>query len=184
MEKNQYNYYLVIDLEATCCDQKKISRQEMEIIEIGAVMAEEKTLKIINEFQTFIKPIRHSILTPFCTKLTHITQENVDKAPLFCEAITNFKQWLSLYENFIFCSWGNYDKRQIEKDCEYHKIPYPIKGGHINLKERFSQRQNLKNKLGLKQALEYVNLPLDGTHHRGIDDAKNTAKLLPFIFTQ
>ena len=30
-------HYLVIDLEATCCDRGTIEREESEIIEIGAV---------------------------------------------------------------------------------------------------------------------------------------------------
>lgn len=182
MKTNNYNYYLVIDLEATCCNLKTIARHEMEIIEIGAVIVEGKTLKKITEFQTFIQPIRHPILTDFCRELTKITQENVNEAPLFPEAIKKFKQWLYQYDNFIFCSWGDYDRNQFEQDCKYHKIPYAIAGGHINLKKEFSQAQNLPKKLGMKQALEYVNLPLEGNHHRGIDDARNIAKLLPFIF--
>jgi len=182
MKNPQYNYYLVIDLEATCCDLKTIARHQMEMIEIGAVMVDTKTLKVVREFQTFIKPIRYPLLTDFCRELTKITQENVDNAPLFPEAINNFKQWLYQYDKFIFCSWGDYDRKQFEQDCQYHKIPYPIKGGHINLKKEFSQSQNLPKKLGMKQALEYVNLTLEGTHHRGIDDARNIAKLLPFIF--
>ncbi|VEP14293.1 Exonuclease RNase T and DNA polymerase III (fragment) [Hyella patelloides LEGE 07179] len=63
MNIEQYQYFLIIDLEATCSDKKEISRQEMEIIEIGAVIVEADNLKIIDEFQTFIKPIRHPILT-------------------------------------------------------------------------------------------------------------------------
>lgn len=32
-----YDHFLVIDLEATCCDKQIIKRCEMEIIEIGLV---------------------------------------------------------------------------------------------------------------------------------------------------
>jgi 3'-5' exoribonuclease 1 len=32
--------------------------------------------------------------------------------------------------------------------------------------------------------LELTSLPLEGTHHRGIDDARNIAKLLPYILGQ
>ena len=39
-----YQYFLVVDLEATCSDTKEVPRQEMEIIEIGAVMVEAKSL--------------------------------------------------------------------------------------------------------------------------------------------
>ena len=182
MKKDKYSYYLVIDLEATCCDKKTIRRHEMEIIEIGAVMVESETLEIISEFQTFIKPVRNPNLTYFCRELTHIKQKDVDNAPLFKEAIKNLQKWLYQYDNFIFGSWGDYDRKQIEQDCNYHKIAYPINASHINIKKQFSDTQGLKKRLGMKQALEYVNLPLDGTHHRGIDDARNIAKLLPFIF--
>ena len=59
----------------------------MEIIEIGAVMVDRETLSIVDEFQTFIKPIRHPILTDFCKQLTSITQSQVDTAPTFPAAI-------------------------------------------------------------------------------------------------
>jgi inhibitor of KinA sporulation pathway (predicted exonuclease) len=176
-----YNYYLVVDLEATCCDQKSIKRHETEIIEIGAVMVDGKSLESVSELQIFIKPIRYPKLTEFCKNLTHITQANVDTAIGFSEAMNTFEQWFSQYENFIFCSWGDYDKNQFEQDCKFHKIPYPLGNQHLNLKKLFTIKQKLPKKLGMAQALELANLPLEGTHHRGIDDARNIAKLLPYI---
>lgn len=80
---NQYDYYLVLDLEATCCDRQTIKRHEMEIIEIGAVMVEARNLTIVDEFQTFIKPVRHPIFTEFCKSLTSIAQVQVDRAPYY-----------------------------------------------------------------------------------------------------
>jgi inhibitor of KinA sporulation pathway (predicted exonuclease) len=71
---DKYNHILVVDLEATCCDTKSIPRHQMETIEIGAVMVVRETLEIVDEFQTFIKPVRHPILTKFCLELTSITQ--------------------------------------------------------------------------------------------------------------
>ena len=176
-----YQYFLVLDLEATCSDKKEISREEMEIIEIGAVMVEAKNLDIVSKFQTFIKPVRHPILTQFCTKLTSITQEQVHEAPKYPEAIDNFKAWLYQYPNFIFGSWGNYDYKQFQKDSNFHQLPYPIESQHINLKQLFSTNQNLTRRYGMAQALELAKIKLEGTHHRGIDDARNIAKLLPYI---
>ncbi|GHT86553.1 hypothetical protein AGMMS49960_14700 [Betaproteobacteria bacterium] len=34
---------------------------------------------------------------------------------------------------------------------------------------------------GMVKALELAGLPLTGDHHRGIDDARNIAMLLPFV---
>jgi inhibitor of KinA sporulation pathway (predicted exonuclease) len=33
----------------------------------------------------------------------------------------------------------------------------------------------------MKQALQLAKIELEGTHHRGIDDARNIAKLMPYI---
>ncbi len=176
-----YQYFLVIDLEATCSSKKEIAPQEMEIIEIGAVMVEAKNLNILSEFQTFIKPVRHPILTEFCTELTSITQEQIDKAPDYQEAIAIFKQWLYQYSNFIFGSWGDYDRKQFQQDSDFHQLPYPISSGHINLKKLFSTNQGFKNRYGMAQALKLAGIKLEGTHHRGIDDAKNIAQLMPYI---
>jgi inhibitor of KinA sporulation pathway (predicted exonuclease) len=33
----------------------------------------------------------------------------------------------------------------------------------------------------MKEALKLAEIELEGTHHRGIDDARNIAKLLPYI---
>lgn len=178
---NDYDYYLVLDLEATCCDKGSIKRHEMEIIEIGAVMVEAENLAVIDEFQTFIKPIRHPVLTEFCTSLTSIAQAQVDLAPSYPEASDRLKQWLSNYSNAVFGSWGDYDRNQFKQDSKFHKVPFPIAYPHVNLKPLFTITQDLPKRYGMAEALQVANIPLEGTHHRGIDDARNIAKLLPYI---
>lgn len=177
----QYDYYLVLDLEATCCDQETIKRYQMEIIEIGAVMVAAQNLNVIDEFQTFIKPVRHPALTQFCKSLTSITQEQVDQAPGYVEAIALLKQWLSNYPNAVFGSWGDYDRNQFKQDSKFHNVPFPIAYPHVNLKQLFSETQGLPKRYGMAEALQLAGIELEGTHHRGIDDARNIAKLLPFI---
>ncbi|KAM3099230.1 exonuclease domain-containing protein [Phormidesmis sp. 146-35] len=182
------DFYLVLDLEATCCDRESIPREQMETIEIGAVMVERKTLETISssypqgvaEFQTFIRPVTHPGLTEFCTQLTSITQADVDSAPKFEEAMETFEQWLTNYPNYLFCSWGKFDQLQIKKDCRLHEIPYPLGRKHFNLKTRFARSQRLKDRVPMLQALDLIQSPLEGTLHRGIDDARNLVKLLPY----
>ena len=53
---------------------------------------------------------------------------------------------------------------------------------HLNLKRLFTERQSLAKKPGLGKALRLAGLDFDGTPHRGIDDARNIARLLPYIF--
>lgn len=181
MNLNQYDYYLVLDLEATCCNQETIKRHEMEIIEVGSVMVEAQNLTIVDEFQTFIKPVRYPVLTEFCQSLTSITQTQVDQAPEYKQAITQLKKWLSNYPNAVFGSWGDYDRNQFKQDSKFHNVPFPIAYPHVNLKKWFSNAQGLPKRYGMAEALQLAGIALEGTHHRGIDDARNIAKLLPFI---
>jgi 3'-5' exoribonuclease 1 len=183
---SKYKHILVVDLEATCCDLQSIPPHQMETIEIGAVMVSTDSLAIVDEFQTFIKPLRHPILTEFCLQLTSITQQQVDTAPTFPEAIKLWQPWLAKFDKTIFSSWGNYDRKQLQQDSKHHclDLPYPVSSHHINLKELFSTSQGLNRRYGMAQALNLANLALTGTHHRGIDDARNISKLLPYILGQ
>lgn len=174
------DYYLVIDVEATCSEDDSVPRNQMEIIEIGAVIAEALTLDVIDEFQTFVKPVRHPKLTKFCRDLTTIRQIEVEIAPLYSVAMQRLTKWLRAYPHFVFCSWGDYDRVQFERDCYYHNVPYPLGKQHINLKKTFAQNQGLRKQIGMTVALRKAGLSLRGTHHRGIDDARNIAQLLPF----
>ncbi|MDJ0736579.1 MAG: 3'-5' exonuclease [Nostocaceae cyanobacterium] len=178
------NYFLIIDLEATCSNDNTIRRREMEIIEIGAVMLNRLTWKIDSEFQQFIKPVRHPKLTDFCTELTTIQQQDVDAAATFPEVIDNLKQWMQSFPNYIFCSWGEYDKTQFMQDCNYHKIPYPFGSEHRNIKKEFSEYLGVSKKFGMAQALQHLEIELQGTHHRGIDDARNIAAIFKHMNTQ
>lgn len=176
-----YDYFLIVDLEATCCNKFSIPHKEMETIEIGAVIVEAVGLEIIDEFTIFIKPIRHPKLTAFCTELTTIKQADLEEASTFPQAVETFKGWFEQYKNSIFCSWGDYDKKQLERDAKYHNIPYPMGNEHLNIKKQFSLALRTRKHYGMARALKTAGLSLDGTHHRGIDDARNLAKLMPFI---
>jgi 3'-5' exoribonuclease 1 len=171
-------YYLIVDLEATCSEDGSVPKHEMEIIEIGAVLQNSKTFEIAAEFQTFVRPVRHPRLTAFCTDLTGIRQDMLADAPPFPEALGSFKQWMNQFEDALFCSWGDYDRYQFIQDCEYHEIAYPFRSGHLNVKAEFARAMNLGKKLGIAQALGRLGLNLEGAHHRGLDDARNIARIV------
>lgn len=174
--------YLVIDLEATCDDQGSVPREEMEIIEIGAVLLEPGTWRIREEFNIFVRPVRNPRLTEFCTQLTSIVQVDIDQAPGFIEAVGRMQDWLRPFRLTAWGSWGNYDRRQIQQDADFHGVPFPIKAPHFNLKERFTKRHKLPRRPGLSKALDIAGLSFEGTHHRAIDDARNIARLMPLMY--
>lgn len=171
--------YLVIDLEATCDDGGAVPKHEMEIIEIGAVLVDGRSFAPKAEFQSFIRPQRHPVLTPFCRKLTSITQAQVDGAPSFPEALAALREFMG-GEAPVFGSWGNYDRSQFQLDAKLHGVALPFGADHLNIKQAFSDTLGTRKRFGMAGALRCLGLRLTGTHHRGIDDARNIARILPY----
>ncbi|MFP3387866.1 exonuclease domain-containing protein [Brevibacillus sp. SIMBA_040] len=169
--------YIIFDLEATCWENDR--KRQNEIIEIGAVKLDKK-LKIVGEFQTFIKPLRNPVLSDFCKNLTSISQADVDNAPSFGNAIDDFKNWIG--NDYWLCSWGFYDKNQLKMDCELHNKPTHWLSNHISIKHQHGKMIERERGVGMERALNMLKIPLDGTHHRGIDDARNISKIFVKIF--
>jgi inhibitor of KinA sporulation pathway (predicted exonuclease) len=187
--QTEHRDFLVIDLEATCDNGPLVPKREMEIIEIGAVLVEHRSFTIVDEFQSFVRPVRHAQLTPFCRELTSITQAQVDAAPGFVEVLAALRAFIVAHtpkqgptagQPPLFCSWGNYDRGQFGLDAGYHGVELPFGADHMNIKQRFSDALGTRKRFGMAQALDRLGIPLAGTHHRGIDDARNIAKILPF----
>jgi len=168
--------FLVVDLEATCWDGPAPAPNE--IIEIGAVL-HDVAAGDLGEFQTFVHPALMPELSPFCTTLTHIKQPDVDAAPPFPEALAAWRAWAAGFAPWVLASWGFYDRRQLGDDCRRHGVEYPFIG-HVNIKKAFAEMRGVRP-CGMAQALRLVGLPLVGTHHRGIDDARNIAALLAWL---
>jgi len=167
--------YVIVDLEATCWEGGA-NIERMEIIEIGAVMLGSNTGPILEEFNTFVKPVDHPVLSDYCMQLTSISQTDVDEADDFKTVFPRFIDWIGA-QPFTLCSWGAYDLKQFKADCERHKIPLPDSFlRHINLKQEFADLRRIKP-CGMAKALNILGIKLEGIHHRGIDDARNIAKI-------
>ena len=144
------------------------------------MLVDAETLSSVDEFQTFVRPHRHPTLTPFCTQLTTITQAQVGSAPPFPVAIGKLAAAMR-GRDFLFCSWGDYDRTQFDRDARRHDLRLPLGRDHWNLKQAFRELSGDDKKLGTAQALDRVGLVHEGVAHRGIDDARNIARLLPYI---
>lgn len=166
--------YIIFDLEATCWEHR-VPMDSMEIIEIGAVRLGVDMLPK-DEFASFVRPVVNPALSDFCKSLTTIEQESVDKAEDFKTVFPRFVSWAGAGP-VTLCSWGAYDKKQLGIDCARHGLSLPPNlDPHINLKALFAERYTVKP-CGMVKALRMLQLPLDGTQHRGIDDAKNILKI-------
>lgn len=167
--------YIIVDLEATCWAQKD-HNQKNEIIEIGAVCIKDAQ-QTESQFSEFVKPILNPVLSEFCTGLTTITQKQVDAADTFPQVLKRFQSWIGTDEEYLLCSWGFYDRSQFAADCHLHGLPTDWLKKHISLKHQYAGIRKLARPVGMGQALRMEKLSLTGTHHRGIDDALNIAKI-------
>ena len=171
--------YVIVDLEATCWDGGG-GRNRMEIIEIGAVEMPSADAPPGREFAAFVRPAAEPVLSDFCRELTTIAQADVDRAEAFPHIFGTFVEWIGA-EPFTLCSWGQYDLNQFRADCRRHGIPLPATfERHVNLKALFADLMGA-GPTGMSRALAHAGLPLVGTHHRGIDDARNLAALAALV---
>lgn len=173
---NKLDRIIVIDIEATCWQVKAPSGQESEIIEIGICVVDPWCRHPIEKDSILVKPIRSNV-SEFCTKLTTLTQAQVDKGISFAEACEMLKDKYLTHQR-VWASYGEYDKNQFQKQCQSSGVRYPFTSRHINVKTLFALVHALPREVGMAQALEVLNLPLEGTHHRGVDDAWNIGQIL------
>lgn len=71
----EFQYFVVIDFEATC-DKEKIPHPQ-EIIEFPSVIVSSFTGQLEACFQTYVRPTCNQVLTDFCKDLTGIQQIQV-----------------------------------------------------------------------------------------------------------
>jgi 3'-5' exoribonuclease 1 len=176
--------YIIVDLEATCWEGTgnyyPAGVRPNEIIEIGAVVLPSAASSAADEFGRFVRPVAKPELSDFCIKLTSITQADVDSAAIFPAVFQGFVNWIGP-EPFVLCSWGQYDLNQFRADCGRHDFPLPATfERHVNVKKEFARVFKVRP-CGMAEALKHAGLPLEGQHHRGIDDARNIAKLARLV---
>jgi 3'-5' exoribonuclease 1 len=168
--------FIIYDLEATCWEGRPPTMVQ-EIIEIGAIKLN-RYGEVEGTFSKFIKPIIHPQLSLFCQQLTSIKQSDVERAATFPSVIEAFQDWAEVFdEEYLLCSWGSFDKKMLIQDCRLHDMEDDWAENHINLKQQYHDIKRLRTRRGLKAALTAEGYEFTGTPHRGIDDARNLAKI-------
>ncbi|XP_065336475.1 3'-5' exoribonuclease 1-like [Cloeon dipterum] len=190
--RSQMQYYVVIDFEATC-EEEKNNNYPHEIIEFPALLIDTKKREIVDQFHMYCKPEVNPTLSEFCTKLTGISQEHVDSAEPFGVVVSKFHDWLLSHKlvgnkrktNFAFVTDGPSDFSKFFigncKLANVHLPPYCRK--YINIQRAFMAHYRCK-KPSLNGMLEHLALKFEGRPHAGIDDAKNIARILLVLISE
>lgn len=188
-QSQSFDYFVVLDFEATCEENKTLYPQE--IIEFPSVLVNARTRQIEDRFQVYLRPVAHPKLTDFCKKLTGIQQDWVDNGVHITDAIEKHKEWLiqhglislsndeSAKFSFAFVTCGDWDLNV----C----LPNQAQAQNFRVPSYFNQWVNLKKIYGsamkehaggMVQMLKGLGLNLEGRHHSGIDDCLNIARVL------
>lgn len=201
-----FDYICVYDFECQC--DKNSSLPFNEIIEFPVVVVDVKNQKIAHEFHTYVKPVIVPKLTDFCTELTGIKQDEVDKGILIQDAMKQLHKFLDdngiFKTEFVFASCGDFDGNQMKRESaqKQFEVPSYLKRW-INLKKVFSTGEAdpafssaktiTKAKAvigGMTEMLDKMGLEPEGRHHSGKDDARNLARVViemlrrKFVFGQ
>lgn len=166
----------VVDVEATCWDGRPPPGQVSEIIEIGLCVVDVESRQRVAKHRILVRPVR-SAVSAFCTELTGLTQAEVEGGVEFREACALLERE-HRSRSRAWASWGDYDRKQFERQCSGGRVSYPFGSRHTNAKQAFTDYFGLNRKLGMSAALDHAGLPLEGRHHSGVDDAWNIAALI------
>jgi len=168
--------FIILDLEATCWQGNAMDRNQ-EIIELGAYRINGYG-EWLDQFQAFIKPVQHPRLSTYCTELTGITQMHINKAKSFEHIFPLFEDWYFAQDGpHLLCTWGGKDMELINAECSRHDVDGGFLPPCIDLRAQYAMMHRLPKEVGLLKALEYTEIEFEGSNHRALDDAFNTAKL-------
>lgn len=172
---------IIIDLEATCWEDDGIfQKQHSEIIEIGLCVLHVDTGELELNEGILVKPV-FSEISSFSTKLTSITQAMIAKDGISLKDVISALKEKYQTGRYTWASYGAYDKNMLKEQCKRFNLIYPMSSNHINVKILLAEKMGLNKGVGMERALEMLGIPLEGTHQRGVDDAKNIAKILNWI---
>jgi len=190
MSKENIIYYCILDFEATCVENKTIINQE--IIQFPSILykynIDTQELNRISEFNEYVKPVMNPILTEFCTKLTGITQNDVENANIFKIVLRNHYLWLKNFtqmENIIFITFGDWDLKTM--------LPNQLKINNNKAHKAYSRWINIKqvfksvykyNCSGMMDVLKYLKINHVGRHHNGYDDCLNISLIFEHLMLQ
>ncbi|KAK4487781.1 hypothetical protein RD792_005531 [Penstemon davidsonii] len=189
LQAQEFDYFLVLDLEG-----------KVEILEFPVLLFDVKTMDVVDVFHRFVRPTKMSeqrINEYIEGKYGSFGVDRVwhDTAITFDEVIEQFEDWLNKHRLWkkeqdgylnqaAFVTCGNWDlKTKIPQQCEVSKMklpPYFMEW--INLKDVYLNFYN-RRAPGMLSMMRGLQMKPLGSHHLGIDDSKNIARVLQYMLS-
>ncbi len=172
--------YIVLDLEWNQSDTPEGSVQGIpfEIVEAGAVKLGSNR-KMVSEFSELVKPQVYGKMHGITQKLIHLQMEQLMRGNPFPEVIGKFLEWCD--RDYIFCTWGNLDLIELQRNMRHYGMPDLSDGpiAYLDVQKLFSiAYEDKKTRRNLEYAIDFLKLDKDIPFHRAFSDAYYTAEIL------
>ncbi|MDP2557089.1 3'-5' exonuclease [Photobacterium damselae subsp. piscicida] len=174
-----FDRLVCFDLEMCCWNDGRRPRTG-EIIEIGVAELDLNTGEIVRRAQHYVLP-NHDQVSPFCTELTGIKPEQVEKNGKPLAVILRSIEQKFGGRHKIYAAWGQ-DDLILKRECEAKGLKVPFRE-YLNLATLFKLQRHVENKrLGHRAAMDIAGLEWEGRQHSGYVDAYNLARLARTMF--
>ncbi len=167
--------YIIFDLEYNQQHPDDINPSGLkppllfEIIQIGAIKMS-KELKPTSVFNSLVKP----------------NMDDLNKSPNFKSVYIDFINFIGKEEN-ILVVWGSSDIKELIKNIEFYNLDASeISNKYIDIQSYASKLFKLPKgqKISLKNAVEALNISVEGDFHDAFFDAHYTAEVFKSIYTK
>ena len=172
--------YVFVDFEMNQIDsdhrqEKKICKSE--IIEIGAVKLND-SYEETDSFKSYVKPA-YGVMASRIIELTGITDEMVEDAPAYEEAIGKFIEWCA--DADVIYAWSENDLRQFRKEARLKEYSHPDMDSVIakwkDFQKEYARLIGTSRRISLAGAVFYLGENFQGAEHDALWDARNTAEV-------
>ena len=183
--------YIIFDLEYNQQHPDDINTSEAKppllfvIIQIGAIKFT-KDLKTLSTFNSLVKPNIHEKLHPYVENLTKINIEYLNSSKNFKSVYKEFINFIGKEEH-ILVVWGNSDIKELIRNIEFYNLDVSkISNKYIDIQNYTSKLFKLPKgqKISLKNAVEALNIPIEGDFHDAFFDAHYTAEIFKSVYSK
>ena len=174
-------HYIILDLEwnqpisyQSRAYREVGSRLVFEMIQIGAVRLDD-AFNPVEAVSIPIAPTHYLRIHPRIRRMTGLDSETLAGAPAFREALQQFSDWCG--EDYVLLTWGCDDVSVLQQNIEFFGCQDIPLSPLYDIQKLFSAEHKLKDRSGLKAAMELTGIPEDASmaFHNARNDAWYTA---------
>ncbi|KAF8752440.1 hypothetical protein HU200_011963 [Digitaria exilis] len=184
VKPQKFDYLLILDLEG-----------KVEILEFPVMMIDAQSMEFIDSFHRFVRPtaMNEQRLREYIEgKYGKFGVDRVwhDTAIPFKQVLQEFEDWMEnnnlwkkkqggSLKSAAFVTCGNWDlKTKVPEQCKVSKIKLPTYFMEwINVKDIYLNFYR-RRATGMMTMMRELQMPIVGSHHLGIDDSKNIARVV------